>query len=105
MVVRSPMASSSRFPDRPWSALLARWAARRPYGIRSGGRKPMKMTIEVDCSPEEARRVLGLPDGSALNAPAGDEMKTRIDANRPMIWPDELMKNWMSFGAGAQEQF
>jgi hypothetical protein len=22
-----------------------------------------------------------------------------------MISPDELMKNWMSFGAGAQEQF
>ena len=22
-----------------------------------------------------------------------------------MLSPDELMKNWMSFGAGAQEQF
>ncbi len=32
-------------------------------------------------------------------------MKSRIDANMTMISPDELVKNWMSFGAGAQEQF
>ena len=28
----------------------------------------MKMTIEVDCSPEEARRFLGLPDVEKANA-------------------------------------
>jgi len=65
----------------------------------------MKMTIEVDCSPEEARRFLGLPDVSALNEHLVEEMKRRIDANMSMISPDEMMKNWMSFGAGAQEQF
>ncbi len=65
----------------------------------------MKMTIEVDCSPEEARRFLGLPDVSALNDHLVSEMKSRIDANMAMISPDELVKNWMSFGAGAQEQF
>ena len=65
----------------------------------------MKMTIEVDCSPEEARRFLGLPDVRALNEHLVDEMKRRIDANMSMISPDEMMKNWMSFGAGAQEQF
>jgi hypothetical protein len=32
-------------------------------------------------------------------------MKKRIDANMSMISPDELMKNWMAFGQGAQEQF
>jgi len=65
----------------------------------------MKMTIEVDCSPEEARRFLGLPDVSALNDHLVGEMKKRVDANMAMISPDELVKNWMSFGAGAQEQF
>jgi hypothetical protein len=65
----------------------------------------MKMTIEVDCSPEEARRFLGLPDVSVLNEHLVDEMKKRIDANMAMISPDELVKNWMSFGTGAQEQF
>ncbi|MGZ3403955.1 MAG: DUF6489 family protein [Phenylobacterium sp.] len=65
----------------------------------------MKMTIEVDCTPEEARRFMGLPDVSAINEHLVNEMKGRIDANMSMISPDELVKNWMSFGAGAQEQF
>src|SRR3546814_10619316 len=65
----------------------------------------MKMTIEVDCSPEEARRFLGLPDVSALNERLVEEMKARMEANMAMISPDELVKNWMAFGQGAQEQF
>ena len=65
----------------------------------------MKMSIDVDCTPEEARRFLGLPDVSALNDHLVAEMQKRIDANMAMISPDELVKNWMSFGAGAQEQF
>lgn len=65
----------------------------------------MKMTIEVDCTPEEARRFLGLPDVSGLNEHLVQEMTKRIDANISMLSPEEFMKNWMSFGAGAQEQF
>ena len=65
----------------------------------------MKMTIEVDCSPEEARRFLGLPDVSALNEHMVSEMTKRIDANINLLNPEEFMKNWMSFGTGAQEQF
>lgn len=65
----------------------------------------MKMTIEVDCSPEEARRFLGLPDVSGLNDHLVSEMTKRVDANISALSPEEFMKNWMSFGAGAQEQF
>ena len=65
----------------------------------------MKMTIEVDCTPEEARRFLGLPDVTGLNEQLVEEMKKRVTANMAMISPEEMVKNWMSFGAGAQEQF
>ena len=65
----------------------------------------MKMTIEVDCTPEEARRFLGLPDVSSLNDHLVGEMKKRIDANMQLMAPEEMLKNWMSFGAGAQEHF
>jgi hypothetical protein len=65
----------------------------------------MKMTVEVDCTPEEARRFLGLPDVSTLNDHIISEMQKRIETNMGMLSPDELVKNWMSFGAGAQEQF
>lgn len=64
----------------------------------------MKMTIEVDCSPEEARRFLGLPDLTPLNEHLVSEMGKRIDANIAMLDPQEFMKNWMSFGSGAQDQ-
>jgi hypothetical protein len=65
----------------------------------------MKMTIEVDCTPEEARRFLGLPDVSNLNEHLVSEMGKRIDANISMLNPEEFMKNWMTLGTGAQEQF
>jgi hypothetical protein len=65
----------------------------------------MKMSIEVDCTPEEARRFLGLPDVSVLNDHLVSEMTKRIDANISMLNPEEFMKNWMTFGTGAQEQF
>jgi hypothetical protein len=65
----------------------------------------MKMTIEIDCTPIEARTFLGLPDVSTLNDHLVAEMKTRMDANMAMIQPEELMKNWMAFGGQATEQF
>ena len=65
----------------------------------------MKITVEIDCSPVEARTFLGLPDVSALNARLVEEMQTRMTANMSLLSPDELMKHWMAIGAGAQEQF
>ena len=65
----------------------------------------MKMTIEIDCTPIEARAFLGLPDVSGLNDHLVAEMKARMDANMAMIQPEELMKNWMAFGGQATEQF
>lgn len=65
----------------------------------------MKMTIEVECSPQEARAFLGLPDVSGLNEKLVEEMQNRMTANMAMLSPDELIKNWTAFGVGAQEQF
>ncbi len=65
----------------------------------------MKLRIEVDCTPEEARTFLGLPDVTGLNGYLVDEMKKRMDANISMLQPDELMKTWMNFGGQATEQF
>lgn len=65
----------------------------------------MKMTVEIDCSPQEARTFLGLPDVTSLNDKLVEEMQTRMSSNMAMLSPDELIKNWSAFGAGAQEQF
>ena len=65
----------------------------------------MKIELEIECTPAEARAFMGLPDVSALNDHMVAEMQKRMDANMAALAPEELMKNWMAFGAGAQEQF
>jgi hypothetical protein len=65
----------------------------------------MKLKIEVDCTPLEARAFLGLPDVKALNDHLVKEMKSRMDANLALAAPEELLKSWMAFGGQASEQF
>jgi hypothetical protein len=65
----------------------------------------MKVKVEVDCTPKEARAFLGLPDVSALNDHMVKEMQKRMDSNLALIAPEELMRSWMTFGGQATEQF
>ena len=52
----------------------------------------MKVKLEVDCTPIEARTFIGLPDVTVLNEHLIGEMRKRMDANVNMLQPDELMK-------------
>ncbi|WP_396594918.1 DUF6489 family protein [Brevundimonas sp. R86498] len=65
----------------------------------------MKVNVEIDCTPAEARHFLGLPDVQPLNDHLVAEMQKRMDANLAAMQPEELMKSWASFGVQAQEQF
>jgi hypothetical protein len=65
----------------------------------------MKVTVEVECTPIEARAALGLPDVTALNEALVSEMQARMKSNMAALAPEELMKNWMAFGGQAQEHF
>ena len=65
----------------------------------------MKVRLEVDCSPKEARAFLGLPDVSSLNDHMVQEMKKRMESNMALVSPEELLRSWMTFGGQATEQF
>ena len=65
----------------------------------------MKINVEVDCTPAEARAFMGLPDVAPLNEHLVSEMQKRMDANMSAMQPEELMKTWTSFGMAAQDQF
>lgn len=65
----------------------------------------MKINVEVDCTPAEARAFLGLPDVAPLNEHLVAEMQRRMSENITAMQPDELMKSWTSFGLQAQDQF
>jgi len=65
----------------------------------------MKVNIEIECDPSEARAFLGLPNVEPLNDHLVAEMQKRMDANLSAMQPEELMKSWTSFGLQAQDQF
>jgi len=65
----------------------------------------VKVKIEIDCEPAEARAFLGLPNVEPLNDHLVSEMKRRMDENISAMQPEELMKSWTSFGLQAQDQF
>src|SRR3972149_8172119 len=60
-------------------------ARRRRFYKRTRKERPMKMTIEVECTPTEARQFLGLPDVTRLNEALVDEMTRRMQTNMAMM--------------------
>ena len=65
----------------------------------------MKMNVEIECTPVEARAFMGLPDVTPLNEAMVAEMQKRMQDNMSAMQPEELMKTWTSFGLQAQDQF
>ncbi len=65
----------------------------------------MKVNIEIECEPAEARAFLGLPNVEPLNDHIVAEMQRRMDENLSLMQPEEIMKTWTSFGLQAQDQF
>ena len=65
----------------------------------------MKVTINIDCTPQEARAYMGLPDLTPINDAMVEEMKTQMMANMAKLQPEEMFRSWMALGGQAQEQF
>lgn len=58
----------------------------------------MNITVNVDCTPEEARRFMGLPDLSSVHDAYLDKMRTLVSDG---VTPDNLeslMKSWGPLG-------
>jgi hypothetical protein len=65
----------------------------------------MKLNIQIDMTPDEARKFLGLPDVSKaqdrMMAEVEKRMKQAIDINDP----EAMMRAWMPLGGQGFEQF
>ncbi len=64
----------------------------------------MKITIDVDCSPEEARSFLGLPDVAPMQRALMEEIGKRMSAGLEAMDSEALMKTWMPLGVQGLEQ-
>jgi len=65
----------------------------------------MKVNLELDMTPEEARRLMGLPDVSALQAEMLEEMRRRMKSGMDAFDPQALLRAWMPTGAQGVEEF
>ena len=59
----------------------------------------MKINVEVDCTPEEARRAVGLPDLTPIHDKYIQAITGAMDgtAVKPELL-ENMMKNWMPMG-------
>jgi Family of unknown function (DUF6489) len=64
----------------------------------------MKITLDIDCTPEEARAFLGLPDVKPMQEQLMRELQERMAASIRSMAPDEMMKTWLPAGLASFEQ-
>jgi len=61
----------------------------------------MKVTIEIDCTPVEARQFMGLPDVQPMQAAVLAEIEKRVMAEAAKFSPDGFLRTWLGEGQGA----
>ena len=58
----------------------------------------MKISFDIDCNPEKARRFLGLPDVTPVNEAFVEELAKRAGDMAQEMDAGRLMEQWMSAG-------
>jgi hypothetical protein len=64
----------------------------------------MKVKIDIDCTPEEARSFFGLPDVKPMQDVMMKEVEQRMMANVQAMDPEMLVKTWLPAGIQGWEQ-
>ena len=65
----------------------------------------MKVRIDIDCTPEEARTFLGLPDVQPLHQTVMAEMQAKFAEAMSMMDPETVINKWMPAGMQGMEAF
>jgi hypothetical protein len=68
--------------------------------LRAGGL--MKVSIDFDCTPAEAREFFGLPDVKPMQEKVMEEVEKRMMAQLDSVSPESILRSWMAF---APDQF
>ena len=64
----------------------------------------MKVTVEVDCTPEEARRFFGLPDVVPIQQAIMETLQQRMQSAVDATAPEVLLKAWMPMAPDQMQQ-
>ena len=65
----------------------------------------MKVNVEIDCTPIEARQFFGLPDVSPMQTAVMDRLQQQVMANIEKVSPEALLQNWFTFDPKLAERF
>ncbi|MBV8402396.1 MAG: hypothetical protein JOZ17_27295 [Acetobacteraceae bacterium] len=63
----------------------------------------MKITINIDCTPEEARTFFGQPDLKPMQDELMQEMRKRLMAGIAAMDPAEVLRTWMPATPGFEQ--
>jgi hypothetical protein len=64
----------------------------------------MKITIEIDCTPAEARAFLGLPDIAPLQEKLMAELETQLRESMRAMDAETMLKTWLPASVQGFEQ-
>lgn len=64
----------------------------------------MKVTVDFDMTPEEARKLMGLPDLAPLQKKMLEQLEKQMAQNLSFIDPETLAKALMPMGTQGMEQ-
>ena len=65
----------------------------------------MKVTVEVDCTPLEARTFFGLPDVQPMQEAMMDQLQGKLMANIDKFSPESIIQSWFTFDPKIAERF
>lgn len=65
----------------------------------------MKIHIDVDCTPEEARTMFGLPDVKPMQAAMMTLIEERMKKTLSAMEPEALFSMWLPAGVQGLEQW
>ena len=65
----------------------------------------MKVNVEIDCTPLEARQFFGLPDVGPMQTAMMEKLQQQMAANIEKISPDSLLQSWFTFDPKLAERF
>jgi hypothetical protein len=64
----------------------------------------MKITVDVDCTPDELRTFFGLPDVKPMQEALMKQVQDQMATNLHAMEPEAMFKVWMPAGIQGMEQ-
>jgi hypothetical protein len=74
-----------------------------PYRLRRNN--IMKVSIEIDLTPQEARELVGMPNMSAIQDVFVGMAKDKLEKTSSLVDVEPIIKTWTGLGGVAQDAF